>query len=257
MKIKKNNPLISLVTICLVLFSVKSYAQVDSINHIPCPINKKQMIDHITKALLDPDIMIGVFEKYNFNHKLKHLKSGDIPEMDKNYLHDMISFNLTKLGTQTAIKGDFDSLIFIKFPVYAISDGNNSFKSNPEFHMGSAWILLLERAFNNDGSPKMEWAGKLKSENRKLFNETTVFLEAFETYYALCYKWPTDKSKSSDIIMTDEGMVEDLIAISKILELKNKDKKIESFKSMLEKNAFSSECSRKIVEKILPSLSNK
>jgi hypothetical protein len=232
------------VTVCLTLFSAV-YAQSDSIKPT-CNLNA-QMFEHLTKALLNSDLMMGVFERPDLrNSKNKHLKTGIIPEMEKDYLNNMLSSNLIKLTTQKIIKGDFDSIIFIKFPSFATS---GPYKSNPVFQSGSVWVLLLEKAYNKDESAKMSWVGKL--ENKRLFNETTLFLEAFETYYALCLKWPANVAKSSAMMMVDEKMVNDLVSISKILEIQKKEKKIELLKLMIEKDECLSTCGKLLVDKIL------
>jgi len=220
---------------------------------LPCSLNAK-IADHIVKALLDPDNMIGVFEKFQIGHRLVHLKSGMIPEMDKNYLENMISTALIKLGTQTIIKGDFDSLVFIKYPVVAY-DKKNDFKYNPQIYSGSSWLLLMEKSFTNSGTAKADWAEKLNSKSRKIFNEKTIFLNAFDTNYAVCYKWPLDPEKPSELQLIDENFVNDLISIARILELKKKDREIELLKK-LEENICSSECGKLIMKKIVITLSN-
>ena len=136
MRIKEKTLLLA-ITFSITLFCIIN-AQTDSIKQLPCLIKEKQMINHITKALLDSDIMIGVFDKYSFKHRLQHFRSGEIPEIDKNYLMYMTSANLIKLGTHTIIKGDFDSLIFIKYPAFSFE--HSPLNSNPVFHMGSSWL---------------------------------------------------------------------------------------------------------------------
>jgi hypothetical protein len=218
---------------------------------LPCKINSK-MADHLAKALLDPDMMIGVFEKFQIGHRLIHLKSGIIPEMDKNYLEDVIPLALIKLGTQTVIKGDFDSLIFIKYPI-TVYDKKNDFKNNPKINLGTTWLLLLEKAFTNSGTAKADWAGKLNSKNRKIYNEKTIFLNAFDTNYGLCYKW-SNEAKPSELILVDENFINDLVSISGILELKKKEREIELLKK-LEENECSSECGKLMMKKIILTLS--
>ena len=252
------NKKIQLLAICLVLFCTKSIAQMDSVKQLlPCEITNEKIMDHLIKALLNEDMMIGVFEKRGLNNfRVCHLKSGIVPELDQNYLKNIISSNLIKLSTKTIIKGNFDSLIFIKIPSFAIAEQSNPYLSNPVFYSESIWILLLEKAFTKDGSSKMEWVGKLNGESKNLFNETTVFLEAFETFYALCIKWPSEKVKPSEIISTNEEMVNDLTMIAKILEWKNKEREIEALKKAIEKNECMSTCGKMIAEKIVSSLKN-
>jgi len=232
------------------LFAAGSYAQSDTVNQLPCQIKENQMINHLAKALLDPDMMIGVFEYPGFGTKLRHLKNDIIPESDKEYIRYMNSANLMKLNTQAAIKGNFDSLIFIKYPVFANTKNNNPYQSNPEFHSGSIWVLLLEKGFDKNGSAKADWITKLSEQSPKLFNETTMFLNAFETYYGLCYKWHNDQIKP-EFILIDENNIADLTTIAHVLEIRKKERRTEALENMLEKNECLSGCGRLIIGKIL------
>lgn len=226
------------------LIQLSMVAQTTNIDTV-CNLTN-QLVDNLTKALLRNNMCIGVFEIPS-SIKLNHLKSGILPEGQKDYLSLMISENLLKLNTYKVIKGEFDSCIFIKYPKYSLNEEVS--RSNPIFYSGSKWLLFLEKSIEK-GESKMSWTAELYKKDRKVFNESTLFLNAFEYNYGICLKWPDNKTIDANTQVVNENLIFDLQQIAETLAIKDTDKKTKKLQQISE-DEIKNVCSKEIIQKIL------
>jgi len=190
-------------------------------------------LKHISQAILDDAISIGVFEKPPTDDNEKRiipLKSGVTPEMEKDFFDLQNRFSFTKVNLIQSIKGNFDRVIFI--PVGKQNVGFSDPYSQPNIHAtpfysDSKWILFLKAGFDDNNKPLNGWVHQLtEAGDSSYINKHTVFLEQYETFGALNLHWPEEYAPPAYLQKVPEEFINVLKDINnKINKTKNKQEK--------------------------------
>lgn len=142
---------------------------------------------YIAEQLLDSTVRIGTFETAGLQTRLRSLRNGVVPEMEAGYLETFLNYRLTKLNTLQALRGEFDSLIFLQTPTL-----NTELEEPLQFlpYPDTRWLLLVRGLWSADGKPNDDLAAELqKSKAANYLNAHTLFAVTSEFHGSLTLGW--------------------------------------------------------------------
>lgn len=194
----------------------------------------EKIVTNIASAISNPDAMIGLFELPQIGQQPVALKSGIIPEGQSTYIDFIIKYNLIKLNLVTAIKGEFDNVIFIKRTFPRLSQPNTYVPQQIYPFSGSKWLIVLKKAIGSDENLNKDWKEAIYTNKVNTFiNGSTLYEFVEHAHGTLCLKWPKEIEAPSDLKVSSIDLVNDLQKIIKTLNGSNPnyEKGIESLSS--------------------------
>ena len=171
-------------------------------------------IKELARALVEPNYIIGVYKCPDDTDPLRMTDNNIIPELDTDYINEVIQLNIIKLDRNERIKGTTDSLIFVPIPEVSGHSDPPTFFSIP----GSKWLLLLKPVFI-DGTAVVLWLpNKSEQDNKNYINSTTLF-EISGEKGSFCIDKGKDGGFDIDefIIQIDEDFVTQIKALSNVI----------------------------------------
>jgi hypothetical protein len=183
----------------------------------PNNVNQSQVDENIARkfasAVSNGDVMIGVFELPEAGKPPVALKSGVVPEALPGYSEAIIAHNLIKMNLVTAIKGNFDNVIFVKRINPTLSRLNGYVPPQIIPYSGTTWIVIVRKATGSAKGSAKEWVAGATAQGKGFLNENTLFEFAEEAYGALCLEWSDQFDKPADLKMASREVVSDLKTI--------------------------------------------
>ncbi len=180
-------------------------------------VNQVQVDENIAKkfasAVSNGDVMIGVFKLPEMGEPPLALKSGVIPEAQPGFAEAVTGYGLIKLNLVTAIKGNFDNVIFVKRINPTLSRLSGYVPPQITPLSGTTWIVIVRKATGSAKGPAREWVAGATAKGKGFLNENTLFEFAEESYGALCLEWSDKFEKPADLKMATREVVTDLKTI--------------------------------------------
>ncbi len=157
------------------------------------------------------EIQIGVFDCNSPAQGLASMQDGSLPELDKQYVEVMLGQNLIKLKTETAIRGNFDTYIFLKMKIPGM-DEMVSLQLDPV--AGSRQLLFLKKCI--EGNRSTGWVKSLSSKP-SFVNAKSAFEPASFEYGTAYLEWPLGYEKPEQFVKVGPAFVQDIIRITQVV----------------------------------------
>jgi hypothetical protein len=181
---------------------------------LPNDIDSTEM-RFLAEYIQNPDISIGIFDLPGEMDPIRTLANGRYPETDDAYLELAINMSIMKFNTIDPIKGQFDSMIFLKMPIlHSEHDADLTFYPFPS----TRWLLFVKKGITKSASGQTEvngWVNNLKNDvsTYSFLTDKTAFLFASAYYGNYSLKWNSTEDMPNGIVKVDEKFVSDLKAI--------------------------------------------
>jgi hypothetical protein len=167
----------------------------------------------LADKIKDPDFVIGVYNVPTGKDPMRKVSAtNDYPESDTNYISLAIDMTLMKLNSVQQLKGETDSVVFVKMPFGGISEEVPiTFYSFP----GTEWLMVLQRGISTDKAEKRGWLKEIKNLDRyKWVNEQTAFIaDPYNGNFSL--KWNDNFERPQGVIRIDQMILSDVRLICK------------------------------------------
>jgi len=177
------------------------------------PVIDRQEAALVARQLIDTTVMIGVFEVPDFSTNPRTLKNGVLPEIEEGYLDVIIQSGIQKLNLEQPIRGNFDSLVYVKSP---------EFETHSDFPLrflpftATRWLLFMHSGYDRDGKPSADWLKKI--DQPKYINTQTAF-EVTDYYQGIfCIKWNKDFEKPEELQLYTAQFIKDISVLSQALK---------------------------------------
>jgi hypothetical protein len=204
-KVKLQKVVLSLV---LIISFAKAYTQKISLDQDPIDTN---IVKAFAFAIRNPNVMIGVFEIPKLGAPLSKLKSGIIPETQAGYFDLITKYDFIKLNLITSIRGNFDSIVFLKRSDINLSPDQNDPPQQIFTYSGTKWLIIVKSIYHSKDESNVKLISEImRLRTHTVFNEATLFQFSESSYGALCLEWPNDFEKSLDVKMTSDKLINDL-----------------------------------------------
>jgi hypothetical protein len=177
------------------------------------PVIDKEEAALVARQLVDTTLLIGVFEVPDFTTNPRYLKNGVLPEIEEGYLEVIIKSGVQKLNLEQSIRGNFDSMAFVKAPEFQT---HNEFPLRFLPFTATRWLLFMRSGYDSEGKPSQDW---LKSiDQPKYINRETAF-EVTDNYQGIfCMGWNKEFEKPQELQLYSAEFIKDISSMTQLLK---------------------------------------